>query len=55
MWLIICCHLFVLKYAWFQAPFQAHQWSEAEVLFVDIDQTGCHHFPYLYIKCDMQE
>ncbi|MCY3928218.1 MAG: hypothetical protein OXG81_08075, partial [Acidobacteria bacterium] len=35
------------QYAYFQAPFQAHQWSKAEVLFVDIDHTGCHHFPYL--------
>jgi len=35
------------QYAWFQAPFQADQWSKADVLFVDIDHTGCHHFPYL--------
>ena len=35
------------QYAWFQAPFQADQWSNADVLFVDIDHTGCYHFPYL--------
>jgi len=35
------------QYACFQAPFQADQWSKADVLFVDIDHTGCHHFPYL--------
>ena len=27
--------------------FQAFQWSNTEVLFVDIDYTGCHHLPYL--------
>ena len=31
----------------FQSPFQAYHWSQADVLFVDIDHTGCHHFPYL--------
>jgi len=35
------------QYAFFQAPFQAYEWSKAEVLFVDIDYTGCHHFKYL--------
>ena len=35
------------QFAWFQAPFQVQQWSKAGVLFVDIDHTGCHHFPYL--------
>jgi len=35
------------QFALFQCPFQAFHWSEAEVLFVDIDHTGCHHFPYL--------
>ena len=35
------------QFALFQAPFQAKHWSQAEVLFVDIDHTGCHHFPYL--------
>ena len=36
------------QYAFFQSPFQAYHWSTAEVLFVDIDHTGCHHFPYLF-------
>ena len=31
----------------FQSPFQAKHWSQTEVLFIDIDHTGCHHFPYL--------
>ena len=35
------------RYALFQSPFQAYHWSQADVLFVDIDHTGCHHFPYL--------
>ena len=35
------------QYSCFQSPFQAEQWSTAEVLFVDIDYTGYHHFPYL--------
>ena len=35
------------QYAFFQAPFQAYEWSRAEVLFIDIDYTGCHHFKYL--------
>ena len=35
------------QFALFQSPFQAKHWSQAEVLFVDIDHTGCHHFPYL--------
>ena len=35
------------QYAWFRAPFQAYHWANSEVLFVDIDYTGCHHFPYL--------
>ena len=35
------------QYAFFQAPFQAYEWSKAEVLFVDIDYTGCYHFKYL--------
>ena len=40
------------QYAFFQSPFQAYHWAyhwaSAEVLFVDIDYTGCHHFPYLF-------
>ena len=35
------------QYAYFQSPFQAEQWANADVLFSDIDYTGCHHFPYL--------
>ena len=35
------------QFALFQAPFQAKHWSQAKVLFVDIDHIGCHHFPYL--------
>jgi len=35
------------QYALFQSPFQAQHWSQAEALFVDIDHTGCHYFPYL--------
>ena len=35
------------QFAWFQAPFQAYHWAKVDVLFVDIDYTGCHHFPYL--------
>ena len=35
------------RYAWFQVPFQAYHWANSEALFVDIDYTGCHHFPYL--------
>ena len=35
------------QFALFQSPFQAKHWSQAEVLFVDVDHTGCHHFPYL--------
>jgi len=35
------------QFAWFQAPFQAHHWAKSEFLFVDINYTGCHHFPYL--------
>ena len=35
------------QYAFFQSPFQAEQWSTAKILFIDIDYTGCHHFPYL--------
>ena len=29
------------QYAFFQSPFQAYEWANAEVLFVDIDYTGC--------------
>lgn len=36
------------QFAIFQSPFQALQWLEADVLFADIDYTGCHHFPYLF-------
>ena len=36
------------SYAFFQLPFQAYHWSTTEVLFVDIDHTGWHHFPYLF-------
>ena len=36
------------QYAFFQSPFQAYHWASAEVLFVDIDYTGSHHFPYLF-------
>ena len=35
------------QFALFQSPFQAYHWSHADVLFVDIDHTGCHYFPYL--------
>ena len=35
------------QFALCQSPFQAKHWSQAEVLFVDIDHTGCHYFPYL--------
>lgn len=35
------------RYAFFQSPFQACHWSKAAILFVDIDHTGNHHFPYL--------
>lgn len=36
------------QYAIFQSPFQTLQWLEADVLFANIDYTGCHHFPYLF-------
>ena len=36
------------QYAFFQSPFQANEWANAEVLFVDIDYTGCSHFKYLF-------
>ena len=36
------------QYAFFQSPFQACEWANAEVLFVDIDYTGCSHFKYLF-------
>ena len=36
------------QYAFFQSPFQAYEWATAEVLFADIDYTGCSHFKYLY-------
>ena len=35
------------QYAYFQSPFQAHHWAAADVLYVDIDYTGCQCFPYL--------
>ena len=35
------------RYAFFQSPFQAYHWSNAVALFVDIDNTGNQHFPYL--------
>lgn len=35
------------RLAFFQAPFQVHHWHVADALFVDIDYTGNHHFPYL--------
>ena len=35
------------QYAYFQSPFQAHHWAVADVLYVDIDYTGCQCFPYL--------
>ena len=35
------------QYAYFQSPFQAHHWANADVLYVDIDHTGCQCFPYL--------
>ena len=31
----------------FESPFQAKYWSQAEFLFVDIDHTGCHNFPFV--------
>ena len=36
------------RYAFFQSPFQVSQWFRAEALFVDVDYTGNHHFPYLF-------
>ena len=36
------------RYAFFQSPFQVSQWSKADALFVDVDYTGNHHFPYLF-------
>ena len=41
------------QYAYFQSPFQAHHWSVANVLFVDIDYTGCQCFSIStkYIAC----
>ena len=36
------------QYAFFQPPFQAYEWANAEILFVDIDYTGCSHFKYLF-------
>ena len=36
------------QYAFFQAPFQANEWENADVLFADIDYTGCTHFKYLF-------
>ena len=33
------------QYAFFQPPFQAYEWANAEVLFVDIDYS---HFKYLF-------
>lgn len=35
------------RFAYFQSPFQANHWSKASALFVDIDHTSNHHFPYL--------
>ena len=35
------------QYAYFQSPFQAYHWAVADVLYVDIDYTGCQSFPYL--------
>ena len=35
------------RFAFFQSPFQAVHWSKAVALFVDIDYTSNHHFPYL--------
>ena len=32
----------------FQSPFQASEWGNADVLFADIDCTGCIHFKYLF-------
>ena len=35
------------QFALFQCPIKAFHWSKAEVLFVDIEHTGCHHLSYL--------
>ena len=35
------------QYAYFQSPFQAHHWAITDVLYVDIDYTGCQSFSYL--------
>ena len=35
------------QHAYFQSPFQSHHWAVANVLYVDIDYTGCQCFPYL--------
>ena len=38
--------------AYSQSPFQAHHWANADVLYVDIDYTGCQCFPYfLNVVC----
>ena len=36
------------RYAFFQSPFQLYHWYKADALFVDVDYTGNHHFPYLF-------
>ena len=53
------------QYELFQSPFQAHHWNQVNVLFIDTDHTGCHHFLYLlnvvclntitskYIQCSL--
>ena len=35
------------RFAYFQSPFQATHWAKGAALFVDIDYTSNHHFPYL--------
>ena len=37
------------RYAFFQSPFQVHHWSKADALFADINYTGNHHFPYIFL------
>ena len=36
------------RFAFFQSPFQVSQWAKANALFVDVDYTRNHHFPYLF-------